>query len=299
MKTNISLLILLLSLTSNIELFAQLDMEKSELDVDPIDQNIYLLIQKTNISNPSSILYVDSNFSLLIDPGFKQMQFDINAVIASLDGAPIEYLMATHFHTDHAQALEDYYNKANILLSSYQYPGAKEIQLSKVFATSGKSYHLNLGNEELEVISLPQANGHTGTDAVFHFKNSDVLVIGDYLFYGMFPIIDIKGGGSIEGYIKNLEHIHSITSPKTKIIPGHTSFKPEVTKNYYSADELLRHISDLKETIDWITTRKKQEIELTSLIEQGLPDKFQKYTEGMKFVSEQKWITFIYENNDL
>ena len=297
MQIKFLLLFILCSTVFRLELFAQLDMSKSTLEIEHIDKGIYMLVQNTNISNPSSILYTNKDFSLLIDPGFQQMQPVIKDTITSFNGGPIEYVMATHFHTDHAQALQDYYNVSNILLSSYQYPGAKELKLSRVFSSSQKIYNLHLGDDELEVHTLPVINGHTGSDAVFYFKNSDVLVIGDYLFYEMYPIIDINGGGSIDGYFENLEYIISLATSDTKIIPGHTSFKPEVTKRYYTDDELRSYIDDLKESIKWVQMKKSHQANLSEIIEEGLPEKFQKYNKGMKFVSEEKWITFIYEDH--
>lgn len=283
----------------NSTLFAQIDTKKSELEIEKLDDHLYIAVQNTNISNPTSIIYSKPDFSLLIDPGFTQMQSIIKDSIEALNGGPIKYVMATHFHTDHAQALEEYYNKANLLLSTPQYPGAKELQLSRVFSSSGSSYTLNLGEEELEIHTLPEPRGHTGSDAVFYFRCSNIIVVGDYLFYDMYPIIDINGGGSIDGYFKNLNYILGMIDKDSKVIPGHTSFKPEVEKNYYSKEELKNHVSNLLESIDWVRMKMANGDTLSSIIEAGLPSKYGKYNEGMKFVSEIKWITFIFENSTL
>ncbi|MEQ9309137.1 MAG: MBL fold metallo-hydrolase [Balneolaceae bacterium] len=281
----------------NSSLFAQIDSKKSELKIEKLDEHIYLAVQNTNISNPTSIIYIKPDFSLLIDPGFTQMQSIIRDSIEALNGGPIKYVMGTHFHTDHAQALEEYYDTSNILLSSYQYPGAKDLKLSRVFSSSGSSYNLNLGEEELEIHTLPEPRGHTSSDAVFYFKSSNIIVVGDYLFYDMYPIIDVNGGGSIDGYFKNLNYILGMIDNDSKVIPGHTSFKPEVEKNYYSKEELTNHVSELLESIEWVKVKKKNGATLSLIIEEGLPSKYGKYNEGMKFVSEEKWITFIYKNS--
>lgn len=293
---NLCFILFILSIF-NSSLFAQIDTTKSRLEIEKLDEQIYIAVQNTNISNPTSIIFLNENFSLLIDPGFKQMQSEIEGVIDSLNGGPINYVMATHFHIDHAQAFEEYYNEANLLLSTPQYLGAKELKLSRVFSSSGSNYSLNLGKEELEIHTLPELPGHTNSDAVFYFRSSNIIVVGDYLFYEMYPIIDINGGGSIDGYFKNLNYILGMIDKDTKVIPGHTSFKPEVSKKYYSKKELQNHNSNLLESIDWVRMKKENGDELPSIIKEGLPSKFGKYNAGMKFVSEEKWITFIFENS--
>jgi len=286
-------LFLSLTLIAN-SAFAQLDINKSKLEIDKIGENIYLFVQQTNIANPSSIVYSAPEFSILIDPGFKQMQPIIKDSISALNGGDIKFIMASHFHKDHAQAMEDYYTNTTILLSSSQYKSAEDMDIKNVMSSDNK-YNLKLGQEELEIYSLPSSSGHTGADAVFFFKRANVLVIGDYLFQDMYPIIDVKGGGSIDGYFQNIEYILSLADANTKIIPGHTSFR-DVKNRYISKEEYSLHIKKLKESIAEITSMKSKGLSIEEAIKQGLPEKFNYFNEGMKYVSQDKWITFIYDN---
>ncbi|TJY37801.1 MBL fold metallo-hydrolase [Pontimicrobium aquaticum] len=286
-------LLFMLTLTTN-SIFAQLDLNKSKLEIEKVGENIYLFVQQTNIANPSSIVYSSPELSILIDPGFKQMQPIIKDSISALSGGDIKFTMASHFHTDHAQAMEDYYNTTTILLSSSQYKSTTDMDIKNVMSSNDK-YHLKLGNEELEIHSFPNASGHTGSDALFFFKRANVLVVGDYLFQDMYPIIDVKGGGSIEGYFKNIEYILSLANNNTKIIPGHTSFK-DVKNRYISKAEYSLHIKTLKESMSEINSMKSKGLSIQEAIKQGLPEKFKYFNEGMKYVSQDKWITFIYNN---
>lgn len=277
-------------------LFAQIDTKISRLKVEKLDEHIYLAVHNTNISNPTSVIYTTPDFSVLIDLGFTQMQSIIKNSIEAFNGGAIKYVMATHFYIDHAQAHEQYYHKANLLLSNPQYSSAKELQLSRVFSSLGDTYKLNLGKEELEIHTLPEPKGHTNSDAVFYFKSSNIIVVGDYLFYDMYPIIDINGGGSIDGYFKNLKYILTIIDKETSVISGPTSFKAEVSKKLLLKRRAKKSHFQSTRIYRMGETEKENGDTLSSIVEKGLPSKYDKYNEGMKFVSEEKWLTFIYEN---
>lgn len=293
MKTNIISLIII-SLLTTVSSYAQIDVNKSKLEIDKIDNNIYLFVQQTNIANPTSVVYTSPKTSILIDPGFKQMQSIISDSINALNGGEIKFLMTTHFHIDHAQAIEDYYNNTTILLSDSQHKNAPE-DIKNVISSKNE-YHLKLGNEELQIHSLPNSSGHTGEDAVFYFKQANVLIVGDYLFQDMYPIIDVKGGGSIDGYFNNIDYLLSLANDYTKIIPGHTSFK-KVENRYVSKKQYKSHIEKLKKSMSIISSKKSKGLKLEEIIEQGLPDEFKSFNEGIKYISQDKWIAFNYNNN--
>lgn len=291
MRRKASLFIVLLwSSFSN----AQLNLEKSALEIDSIGNNLFLFVQQTNIANPSSVVYTTSEFSVLIDPGFKQMQPLIMDSIRRFEGGKIKYVMLTHFHIDHSQALENYYNDALIVLTMRQYADLEEDTVKNIISSSS-SLCINLGDEELDVYTLPDSAGHTGTDAIFFFKKSNVLVVGDYLFQEMYPIIDVEGGGSIEGYFSNMDYILDLADEHTKIIPGHTSFK-DSTRRYLTKEEYQAYLLKLKNSIDFINTMKSSGSLLDEIIKKGLPKEYSSFNEGITYVSEKKWITNIFKS---
>lgn len=273
---------------------AQLDTAKSKFEIEEIGTNLYLAVQQTNIANPSTVFFCTPKVTVVIDPGFKQMQKKLLDSIRARGGADIAYVMVTHFHTDHAQSIPQFYNKTPLILSSSQYIDARSMDIKHVLSAPD-TLNLKLGEEELQVISLANQEGHTGEDAVFFFRKANVLVVGDYLFQNMYPIIDTKGGGSINGYLENIEALIQLANTKTKIVPGHTSFKA-VNQRYLDRLEYQNYLDLLKESIVIIQNMKASRLSLEEAISQGLPEKFAPFNEGMKYVSEKKWITSIYEN---
>jgi cyclase len=56
---------------------------------------------------------------------------------------------------------------------------------------------------------------------VIHFTKSNVFHLGDNLFHGMFPFIDLDSGGSVRGLIAATKKVIALMNDDVKIIPGH------------------------------------------------------------------------------
>jgi glyoxylase-like metal-dependent hydrolase (beta-lactamase superfamily II) len=64
-------------------------------------------------------------------------------------------------------------------------------------------------------------HGHTDGDSIVHFPASNVLHMGDIFFNGLYPYIDLDGGGSIQGMIAAVELGMSLADAETQVIAGH------------------------------------------------------------------------------
>jgi glyoxylase-like metal-dependent hydrolase (beta-lactamase superfamily II) len=78
---------------------------------------------------------------------------------------------------------------------------------------------LHLNGEPVSVTHVP--HGHTDGDSIVHFPVSNVLHMGDIYFNGLYPYIDLDGGGSIQGMIAAVELGMSMANAETQVIPGH------------------------------------------------------------------------------
>lgn len=66
---------------------------------------------------------------------------------------------------------------------------------------------------------LPPA--HTDGDSVIYFERAKVLHMGDDFFHRVIPFIDIKGGGSVKGYLSAIDKVMARVPADVTIIPGH------------------------------------------------------------------------------
>jgi glyoxylase-like metal-dependent hydrolase (beta-lactamase superfamily II) len=63
--------------------------------------------------------------------------------------------------------------------------------------------------------------GHTDGDVIIHFVQSDIFHTGDsFVRYG-YPYIDLGSGGSVAGFISNLDKLLDMLDDNSRIIPGH------------------------------------------------------------------------------
>ena len=85
--------------------------------------------------------------------------------------------------------------------------------------------------EAVQMFHQPAA--HTDGDILVHFRHADVVSTGDLFTTTMYPFIDDANGGTIDGYIRALNNIITITVPSnvneggTMVIPGHGRLSDE------------------------------------------------------------------------
>jgi glyoxylase-like metal-dependent hydrolase (beta-lactamase superfamily II) len=91
------------------------------------------------------------------------------------------------------------------------------------YFTPSRDFSLN--GEAIFLHHAPAA--HTDGDTIVHFRGSDVVSTGDLFSPDLYPVIDRRQGGTVNGVIAALNRILEITVPAryqeggTYVIPGH------------------------------------------------------------------------------
>ena len=80
------------------------------------------------------------------------------------------------------------------------------------------SANLSFGGETIEYGYLPQA--HTDGDIYVLFKQANVLVAGDVLSVGSYPVLDYCTNGWIGGTVEATQALATLCKPDTRVIPG-------------------------------------------------------------------------------
>ena len=75
------------------------------------------------------------------------------------------------------------------------------------------------GDEEIRIYH--PAAAHTGGDSIVHASSANIIATGDVFVNGIWPIIDVYSGGSVDGTIAALAEIYRLADENTVIIPGH------------------------------------------------------------------------------
>jgi glyoxylase-like metal-dependent hydrolase (beta-lactamase superfamily II) len=86
---------------------------------------------------------------------------------------------------------------------------------TKTFYTKGS---LEIGSERIDYGHLGQA--HTDGDIYVHLPASNILVTGDVMTVGKYPIADYTTGGWLGGLLTATKTLLDLSKPDTRVIPG-------------------------------------------------------------------------------
>ena len=122
--------------------------------------------------------------------------------------------------------------------------------------------------------------GHTDGDSVVYFGAQNVVHVGDHFFKDRFPFVDLGSGGSVTGYIANIEALLARVDDATTIVPGHGDLATR--EDFVRFHGML--LATRKQVLEAIAAgRTVQEI-----VAAGLGDEWASWGEG--FVQEAAWI---------
>lgn len=189
-----------------------------------VEPGIYMLEGQGGFTGGNLGLLTGNDGVVLIDDGLPNISATTVAAVGKLTGQPVNFLINTHAHGDHTGANTQLHDKGatvighdnvrRALLADEQFDQAG---LPELTFNDAVTFHLN--GHTAYVFHIPSA--HTDGDAAIHFTDVNVLHTGDVLFNGIFPFIDLDGGGSVDGYIAGQQKLLSLADDDTKIIPGH------------------------------------------------------------------------------
>lgn len=177
----------------------------------------------------------DSEGLLLVDGGQREHSRELlKAIAAHTGGAKIKTLFNTHWHWDHTGSNETLGREGvpivahentrlwltTVVISKWEHrtypPLPKVAQPTRTFFYG--THAMSFGPGQIEYGYLPQA--HTDGDIFIHFKDANVLVAGDVVSGGSYPIADYCTGGWLGGMIAGLKLLIGRCDAGTRIVPG-------------------------------------------------------------------------------
>lgn len=169
-------------------------------------------------------LLVGDDGVVLIDDGMPTIPATTVAAVEAITGNPVNFVINTHAHGDHTGANAAFMDMGATVVAHDKLREAltqdeqyDQSALPELTFNDSVTFHLN--GHTAYVFHIPSA--HTSGDAAIMFTDVNVLHTGDVMFNGMFPFIDLDGGGSVDGFIAGQQHMIEMSDADTKIIPGH------------------------------------------------------------------------------
>lgn len=230
-------------------------VEFSAVQVAP---GLYSLMGKGGFTGGNIGLSIGSDGVVLIDDSMPPLLDKLKMAISQVTEKPVDFLINTHVHADHTgnnsslaesgawivahENLRSHLLDNGIRSKEGMIP-APAASLPVITFADSITFHLN--DNEAHIFHV--ANAHTNGDAVIHFKQANVIHTGDVLFNGMFPYIDLKSGGSLDGFIKAQKKIWSLCNDDTKLISGHGDIasKKDLETSIAMLEESKKLIADL------------------------------------------------------
>ena len=171
---------------------------------------------------------------LLVNGGLQVHSPHLLGEIASASGgAPIEFLFNTDWHPEltgsnqavaegGGQILAHEFTKQYLSIERHiewqnttHKPLPAKALPTKTFTTAGS---MTFGGQTIEYAPLGQA--HTDGDIYLFFREANVLVAGNVMTAGKYPIADYTSGGWLGGLQAATKTLLSVANPETRIVPG-------------------------------------------------------------------------------
>jgi len=219
---------------------------------------------------------------LLVDDQFKPLAKKIEAAMKGIADNKLKYIVNTHYHGDHTGGNGHFGQHApifaheNVRIRLETKEGNQANELPVVTYQEGVNIYLE--KEQIQLTHLP--SGHTDGDTVVYFKNSNVLHTGDLFFEIGFPYVDLKGGGSVKGYLNNVNAMLAMIPDDVVIIPGHGKLTDKAGLSAYAV-MLQFSIERVQGYLDKGMTQEQ-------IIEAGIGDKYKHLS--WSFINEEKWL---------
>lgn len=233
---------------------------------------------------------------LIVDDQYAGLADKIRAALAEISAGELEFVVNTHFHSDHTGGNVVFGEEALILAHAnvrkrlaagdgargQKVDPAPKVALPVVTYDIGVSIHFN--GEQIMIGHL--AGGHTDGDSFVYFMDSNVIHLGDQFFAGRFPFVDVASGGNAVGLRDSIGGVLDRLPEDAKVIPGHGPLS--------SVDDLRKYHRMLSESVATVKAGKDAGKAVEQIQAAGLPDEWKSWASG--FINESVFITSIFES---
>lgn len=201
------------------------------ISINPINDSVALVTGAgTNV-----VLVKSADGVAMIDGGTAERSADLlKAVTAHGGGARPAVLFNTHWHWDHTGSNERLgktgakivaHENTRLWLGAefivewqgreYE-PRPKVAWPTETFYNGSRTF--DLGGQKMVYGWLPRA--HTDGDIYVHLPEHNVLIAGDLLSVGSYPVLDYSTGGWIGGMVEANQALVKLCDDRTVVVPG-------------------------------------------------------------------------------
>jgi cyclase len=199
--------------------------EVNDLTSEPVTDDVHVLF---GLGGNVGVLRTDRGSVIVDTMTFRMQGEEIRKLAEELTGREVEVIVNTHYHRDHTHGNPGFPSGTRVVATkrtrelldafdagSWQGDAAATLP-NETF--DGASYEIALGGKTVRV--LHPGRGHTSGDLVALFVEDRVIHMGDLLFNGRYPNVDLEAGGSVREWVATLDRVLALDG-YDRVIPGH------------------------------------------------------------------------------
>ncbi|TVQ83380.1 MAG: MBL fold metallo-hydrolase [Bacteroidetes bacterium] len=272
-------------------LLAQRDWSQIEITVTELSPGLHRLF----VANAVAVVVSHGDDGVLvIDAAYEQSTDRLMEEIRKISDKPIKYLINTHLHADHTGGNKVIGKDADIIahpsvkefLSKEQRRGENIIPAFPDYAIPNilvdDNMDLEFNSEKIQITHLE--GGHTEGDLIIYFPQANVLVMGDLLFAGYFPFVDVNNGGNPHSFLENVQRILDHFPNDVTLVGGHGPV--------FSHAELQTWHDELVKTFAVVAEAKSRGMSPEQMKNQRILQDWEEM--GSFFITEDRWIETLY-----
>jgi len=199
--------------------------EVTTLESERVSDDVHV-VQAGGINGNVAVLATADGAVVVDTMTFRAQGARIRELAERLAGGPVQAVINTHYHLDHTHGNPGFPAGTHVVATQRTLESMLEFDAgywsgdnagtlpNDTFETERE---LRIGGKTIRTLHL--GRGHTGGDLVVLFVEDRVLHLGDLLFSGRYPSVDLEAGGSVEAWIGTLDR--ALALDFDRVIPGH------------------------------------------------------------------------------
>jgi glyoxylase-like metal-dependent hydrolase (beta-lactamase superfamily II) len=214
--------------------FVWFHQEITALEAERVTDDVHV-VQAGGINGNVAVLRTGDGAVVVDTMTFRAQGVRLRELAERIGGGPVQVVINTHYHLDHTHGNPGFPVGTRIVAT--QRTRGYMLDFDRAFwraeglwgvfgsdatgtlpnETFESEHALRIGGKTIRALHL--GRGHTGGDLAVLFVEDRVLHLGDLLFQGRYPNIDLEAGGSIEAWIDTLDR--ALALDFERVIPGH------------------------------------------------------------------------------
>jgi len=266
------------------------DMADVEITTEDLGGGIYVLFGRGGNIGVS----VGGDGIILVDDQYAPLTDKVVAAIRDISDAEMRFLLNTHYHGDHTGGNENLghmgvtivaHDNIHERLSGKLGDGDAQPAVALPVITFNDQLSFRINGDDARAIHV--AHAHTDGDSMIYFKNANVIHMGDLLFNGRYPYIDVDGGGTVDGYIAAQERGLAVGNAETTYIAGHGPTT--------DADGVRANLAMIRTVRNRVAALKSTGASLEDVLA-AAPSADYSQTYAWGFINDERFVTSVYKS---